>query len=333
MIITRTPFRISLFGGGTDHPIWFEKFGGRVVSLTIDKYCYISTRVLPPFFEHKYRVAYSQVETVRRVEDIQHPVVREAIRKYAPELRLEIHHDGDLPARSGIGSSSAFAVGMIHSLLALKGKGLSESELAKEAINLEREILKENVGWQDQIACAVGGINEIEFGPDNKWSLSPLRIDSRYLREFQSRMILVFSGVQRSSSDVSVGLLKDLDKKAVQMTKLMNLSRECRKILESEGDLDTIGEMLNDAWRLKKEVNPISSSIELDNLYERAMTAGALGGKVLGAGGGGFMLFWVKKEGRESFLRNMGQIVEIPFSVCFQGSKVIYEDSSQMEMP
>lgn len=330
MIITKTPYRISLFGGGSDHPKWFDRNGGKVISFSINKFCYITTRILPPFFEHRYRIAYSKIETVTHYSSIDHPVVRESIRLYLPEPGLEIHHDGDLPARSGIGSSSAFTVGMIHALLALRGNQPSGIELADSAIRMEQEILRENVGWQDQIACAVGGINEITFGTGKKWSISPIEIDCQYIKEIQSRMVLIFSGVQRISSEITSELLLGLDKKREAMQEVIQLATDCRKILDSRGDLDTIGEMLNYSWELKKQLNPSSSSIELDELYCRARSAGALGGKVLGAGGGGFMLFWVDKNGKELFLRNLGYVNEVPFEICFDGSSLIYQDNSQM---
>ena len=330
MIITRTPYRISLFGGGSDHPLWFRKNGGSVLSFAINKYCYITTRILPPFFEHRYRIAYSKVEAVRDYELIEHPVVRESIKLYAPELGLEIHHDGDLPARSGIGSSSAFAVGMIRSILALKGKYLSNMDLANEAIILEHNILKENVGWQDQIACAVGGINKINFGPGDNWSLSKIDLDQNYIDQIQSRMILFFSGIQRISSDISSGLLLNLESKEKPIQEVMNLAVKCADLFQKRGDLDEIGEMLDYSWHLKKEMNPYSSTNELDYWYEKAKSAGALGGKVLGAGGGGFMLFWVGQNRRESFIRNMGSINEVPVQISNLGSSVIYQDRSQI---
>jgi len=329
MIITRTPFRISLFGGGTDHPIWFEKNGGLVVSFAINKFCYISTRTLPPFFEHKYRVAYSQVETVKSIERIRHPVVRECILKYAKDCYLEIHHDGDLPARSGIGSSSAFVVGMIQSLLALRRESVSRSALADFAIEMEREVLKENVGWQDQIACSIGGINRIEFSSGGNWQAVPIRMKPCDELDLTSRMVLIFTGVHRFSTDVTLGLIKNLERKASSesMLRMMNLASECHSILSSSGDLDLIGEMLDESWKLKKSLNPLTSNDLLDTWYDKGRKAGALGGKILGAGGGGFFLYWVKEGEREKFLRNMGNVTAIPIKICHDGASVIYRGS------
>ena len=326
MIITRTPFRISLFGGGTDHPMWFEQNGGRVVSFAIDKYCYISTRTLPPFFDHKFRVAYSQVETVKNVESIRHPVVRECIIKYAKDLFLEIHHDGDLPARSGIGSSSAFVVGMINSLLIMQGQSISRSSLADLAIEMEHDILKENVGWQDQIACAIGGINRIEFGANGNWQATPIRMNTDVERDLTSRMVLVFTGVDRNSTDITIGLLKNLNSSDLSkpMQRVMDMALECHSILSSSGNFDLIGEMLDESWALKKKLNPLASNNLLDSWYQKGKSAGALGGKVLGAGGGGFFLYWIKKGTREQFLQRMGKVTEVPINICHEGATVVY---------
>jgi len=326
MIITRTPFRISLFGGGTDHPIWFKKNGGLVVSFAIDKFCYITTRTLPPFFEHKYRVAYSQVETVKSIEEIRHPVVRECILRYAKDCYLEIHHDGDLPARSGIGSSSAFVVGMIQSLLALRRQSVSRSALADFAIEMEQEVLKENVGWQDQIACSIGGINRIEFNSDGNWQAMPIKMKPYDELDLSSRMVLIFTGVHRNSTDVTLRLLQNLERKVSNesMRRMMTLASECHSILSSSGDLDLIGEMLDESWNLKTLLNPLSTNDLLDTWYKRGKKAGALGGKILGAGGGGFFLYWIKKGEREEFLSRMGTVTAVPIKICHDGTSIIY---------
>lgn len=330
MIITRTPFRISLFGGGSDHPIWFDRNGGRVLSFAINRYCYLTTRILPPFFEHKYRIAYSSVETVKTIEEIRHPVVRECILKYAPMYSLEVHHDGDLPARSGIGSSSAFVVGMIHSLLALQHQPISRVALADLAIQMEHEILRENVGWQDQIACAVGGINLIEFGPGKNWQFMPIRLSTSFEEELVSRMVLIFTGVSRNSTDVTAGLLDNLESMDLSkpMHRIMDLATECHSILNSSGDLDLIGDMLDESWQLKRALNNHTTNSILNHWYEKGKRAGALGGKVLGAGGGGFILFWVKKGEREEFLRKMGAVTSVPVRICHDGASVIHRGTS-----
>ena len=323
MIITKTPYRISLFGGGTDHPSWYKKHGGEVISFAIDKYCYISTRILPPFFDHKYRIAYSKVETVNDFKKILHPVVREAIRKFSPNLSLEIHHDGDLPARTGIGSSSAFTVGLINSLLLLQDKLISSRELANEAIELEQIDLMENVGSQDQIACTLGGMNYIKFGGNLDWEATPIALNSDFQESITDRIVMIYTGITRISSDIQANLLIDLEKKLTTMQRTVELTRECRKIFEEEGDLDLIGEMLVESWSLKREMNNLAITPALDDVWEKAKSAGALGGKVLGAGGGGFCMYWVKEDGREEFLNNFKLGTYVPVQISKTGSECI----------
>jgi len=323
VIITKTPYRISLFGGGTDHPSWYKKHGGEVISFAIDKYCYISTRILPPFFDHKYRIAYSKVETVNDFKKILHPVVREAIRKFSPNLSLEIHHDGDLPARTGIGSSSAFTVGLINSLLILQDKLISSRELANEAIELEQIDLMENVGSQDQIACTLGGMNYIEFGGNLNWEATPIALSSDFQESITNRIVMIYTGITRMSSDIQANLLIDLDKKLTTMQRTAELTRECRKIFEEEGDLDLIGDMLAESWLLKRKMNNLAITTALDDVWDKAKLAGALGGKVLGAGGGGFCMFWVKEDGREEFLNNFNLGTYVPVQISKTGSECI----------
>ena len=323
MIITKTPYRISLFGGGTDHPAWYRENGGEVISFAIDKYCYLTTRVLPPFFDHKYRIAYSKVETTNTIAEIQHPAVRGALQKYCPDLSLEIHHDGDLPARSGVGSSSAFAVGLIHSLSILLKKEISKEELANEAIHLEQVELNENVGSQDQIACAVGGLNYIKFGGQKEWVHEPISISNLKKLELESRMILIYTGVHRSSSDVQANLLIDLNKKTKTMQRTIELARECKEVLLSNTNLDEIGEMLVESWSLKKAMNSNAITPALEEIWVKSQRAGALGGKVLGAGGGGFCMFWVKEDGQEEFLERFDFGTHVPVQISNEGSTCI----------
>lgn len=323
MIITKTPYRISLFGGGTDHPVWYKENGGEVISFAIDKYCYLSARVLPPFFDHKYRIAYSKVEMTKTIDEIEHPAVRGALRKYCPDLNLEIHHDGDLPARSGVGSSSAFAVGIIHSLSLLQKRQLSNIELANEAIYLEQVELNENVGSQDQVACAVGGINYIIFGGKSNWVHEPLIISEAKKREIEERTVLIYTGVHRSSSDVQANLLVNLDKKRNTMFRTIELARESKDVLTKELDLDLIGEMLVESWSLKKAMNSRAITPALEEIWSNSKRAGALGGKVLGAGGGGFCIFWVKQGMREDFLRKFNFGTHVPIKISNEGSTCV----------
>jgi D-glycero-alpha-D-manno-heptose-7-phosphate kinase len=323
MIITKTPFRVSLFGGGTDYPHWYKQHGGEVVSFTIDKYCYLTTRVLPPFFDHKFRIAYSVVETLKSFDEIKHPAVREAIRKYCPTLFLEIHHDGDLPARSGVGSSSAFAVGLIHSLKLLTQQTVTAEELANEAIELEQNILQENVGSQDQVACALGGLNHIIFDPDTGWTANKIMMSDAYKNEMEDRMVLVYTGVNRISSDIQAHLFTNLKTKISTLNRTGLLARKCQEILAREGDLDVIGEMLAESWELKRAMNSYAITHELDDLWDRARKAGALGGKVLGAGGGGFCLFWVGKNAKIDFLQKFNSGTYVPAKIVNDGSTCI----------
>lgn len=320
MIITRTPYRVSMFGGGTDHPKWFSQNGGSVVSFSIDKYSYITLRELPEFFSHKFRVAYSKVETTDYAEQILHPAIREAFIKYANKFKLELHHHGDLPARSGVGSSSAFAVGLIKSLYAINGKEIDNYSLAEEAINFEQRDLHETVGSQDQIACALGGINYIKFDSNSMWKVQGINLDSKYLKDIESRIVLIYSGIPRFSSDISKGLLDNLETKSKLMNRTKVLADEFNELLVTKGDLDLVSEMLKEGWSIKKNLNPFSITPELDNFYKSALLKGARAGKILGAGGGGFFLFWVDPEDRESFIEKMYPLVYVPVSISFEGS-------------
>lgn len=320
MIITRTPYRISLFGGGTDHPKWYELNRGLVISFAIDKFCYINVRELPPFFKHKFRISYSKVELTSDIDQILHPAVREGIRAFAPTLSLELHHHGDLPSQSGVGSSSAFAVGLIHSLRALQNASVEKMELAASAIHLEQNLLKENVGSQDQIACAVGGLNRIDFGLGDNWNLTSIEMNPKYLEEFESNMVLLYSGVSRLSSDVSSTLVHQLEEKTSYMKDTYALAESCYEILKFEKDLSLIGPMLLESWDLKRSLNSQAVTPELDSMLEKALRAGATGGKILGAGGGGFCLFWVEPERHQRFLDIMKPYIHVPFKISFEGS-------------
>lgn len=326
MIVTRTPFRLSLFGGGTDFPLWYLKNGGAVLSFTIDKYCYISTRVLPPFFPHKYRVIYSKMEMTTTLDEIKHPAVREAIRAFYPYDRgLEIHHDGDLPARSGVGSSSAFAVGLIHALRMLAGQtGIKRSELAFQAIQLEQEILKENVGSQDQIACALGGINFITFGSENEnWIAKGVNISEERCEELEERMVLVYSGIERMSSQISLGLIQNIFKKESALSRTMDLAKYGYEVLAQNSNLDQFGEMLDESWFIKKATNPLAVNPQLEDLREFALQCGASAIKILGAGGGGFILCWLPSGVRQYFISKFNRGLVVPFKVNYEGSSSI----------
>ena len=323
MIITRTPYRVSLFGGGSDFPDWYLNNLGKVISFTIDKYCYISARELPPFFEHDYRISYSKVETTKKLDEIKHPAFREIIRKYGRDRKYEIHHHGDLPAKSGVGSSSAFAVGLINAMSKFEEIELTQMQIANAAIEMEQKILREIVGSQDQIACAVGGLNEISFGPGAKWFNRTITLPDKTIREIENSAVLIFSGIQRVSSKISEHLLVNLENSTKYLERNVELVDECIKILESGNNLVEIGNLLNESWKIKRTINPMSTNGFIDNFFNKALKCGAVGGKILGAGGGGFSLFWVDPINRERFLRDFVLGVEVPFRVDFQGTTCV----------
>jgi D-glycero-alpha-D-manno-heptose-7-phosphate kinase len=311
-----------MFGGGSDHPAWFNTNEGCVISFAIDKYCYISLRELPPYFKHSYRVVYSKVETVESVEQIVHPAVREAFKKFGSGLKFELQHHGDLPAQSGVGSSSAFAVGLINALKIIKNEILKPAELANEAIHFEQIDLKETVGYQDQIACAIGGMNFIEFGYSS-WQNQPILMSKRFTECFEASIVLVYSGISRISSDISRTLVENMPNVEKLMIRNVELAKEYNKLILSEGDLSITGEMLKESWKIKKQLNPSSITSRLEEFYELGLISGADGAKILGAGGGGFFLFWVAQDRREEFNHKMSNFIRVPVKISKTGSRII----------
>ncbi|MDD5489586.1 MAG: kinase [Candidatus Moranbacteria bacterium] len=324
MIIIRTPFRISFFGGGTDYPAWFKNNGGAVLSTSINKYCYITCRYLPPFFEHKHRIIWSKIESVKEIDEIEHPVVNAAFKIFNIKEGIEIHHDGDLPARTGLGSSSSFAVGIIHALHALQGKIISKRQLALEAIELEQEILKENVGCQDQAIAAFGGFNKIEFGGPQKITVNPILLAPERLELFQSHLMLFFTGLSRYASEIAAEQIKNTSNKTIELSALKGMVDEAIKILNGTGSLDDFGKLLDESWRIKKTLSSQISNPRIDEIYAAAKEAGALGGKLLGAGGGGFMLFFVKPELQPKVREKLKDLLYVPFKFENAGSQIIY---------
>lgn len=324
MIITRTPFRISFFGGGTDYPVWFENNGGAVLSTSINKYCYITCRYLPPFFEHKHRIIWSKIESVKEIEEIQHPAVNAALKFFNIQEGLEIHHDGDLPARTGLGSSSSFSVGLLHALHALKGKIISKRQLALEAIHLEQELLKENVGCQDQVITAFGGLNRIEFGGPQKITVNPISLNSERLNSFQDHLMLFFTGLSRYASEIAAEQIKNTSNKTAELTTMKGMVDEAIKILNGNGPLDDFGKLLDKSWKIKKTLSSQISNDHVDKIYDAALEAGALGGKLLGAGGGGFILFFVKPELQPKVREKLKNLLYVPFKFENLGSQIIY---------
>jgi D-glycero-alpha-D-manno-heptose-7-phosphate kinase len=324
MIISRTPFRISFFGGGTDYPAWYRQHGGAVLGGTIDKYCYLTCRYLPPFFEHRIRVIYSRIENCQTIDEIEHPAVREALRFMNITRGVEIHHDGDLPARSGMGSSSSFTVGLLHALHVLRGEVVSRHQLALEGIRMEQEILKETVGSQDQVFAAYGGVNTIHFLPSGDISVRPITVSRARLDELNDHLMLVFTGIQRISSTVAQTYIPDLDVRRRQLRLLMNLVEEAGDVLAGKGAIKAFGELLHEAWMEKRSMGGQVSNQAIDEIYEEARAAGAVGGKLLGAGGGGFIVLFVPPERQANVRARLQRLIHVPFRFEFSGSQIIF---------
>jgi D-glycero-alpha-D-manno-heptose-7-phosphate kinase len=324
MIITRTPFRVSFFGGGTDYPPWFRKYGGSVLATTIDKYCYISCRHLPPFFEHKHRIVYSVIESVRAIDEIQHPAVREVLRWAGIDRGLEIHHDGDLPARSGLGSSSAFTVGLVKALAGLDGRIICKEKLAADAIHIEQNIIKENVGSQDQISAAYGGLNKIVFNPNDSFDVEPIILDLKRKVALESHLMLFFTGLSRIASEVAESKIANLNNREVELNRMHQMVDDAIGILQDQdAPIEDFGYLLDQSWNLKRSLSEKVSNQEIDSLYAKAMRAGAIGGKLLGAGGGGFLLLFVKPELQEKVKSALANLVHVPFKFENSGSRVV----------
>ena len=294
MIITKTPYRISFFGGGSDYPQWYKKFGGSVLSTTIDKFIYISCRQLPPFFDHKYRVVWSKIENVKKIEQIQHLTVKKLLQLNKIKSGLEIHYDGDLPARSGMGSSSSFSVGLMSAFLKFQKKNISRMNLAKQTINFEQKIMKEVVGSQDQVAASVGGFNKIKFLKNEKIVVK--KIISNNLIKLNSNLLLLYTGIQRNAASIANNYVYKLsNKKEKNIRNIIKKVDLGEKIIQS-GNLDDFGILLNEMWLEKKNLSNLVSNNKIDELYNTCMENGAIGGKLLGAGGGGFMLIYIKDK-------------------------------------
>lgn len=321
MIITRTPFRMSFFGGGTDMPEFFNEYGGSVISTTFDKYCYVTARHLPPFFDYSNELVYSRIERVKNPSEINHPAVRNAMAMLDMQ-EMRISYEADLPARSGLGTSSSFAVGMLNAFHCMKGTYASKERLAKEAIELERDLCAEVGGWQDQIAAAYGGLNRIDFN-DNHFTVRPIVISPERKLKLESNLMLFFTGFTRFSSDMQKNN-RIVDKTALlkEMLALVDVAENV--LTDKSKNLDEFGRLLDTTWKLKVGTGSQVSTGPIDVLYERAMKAGALGGKLLGAGGGGFLVFYVEPDAQESVREALIDLLYIPF--CFEGdgATVVY---------
>lgn len=325
MIISKTPYRISLFGGGTDYPSWYQNYGGQVISTTIDKYIYISLRILPSFFKHKYRIVYSKTENVKKISDIKHPAVREALKFFKIKDGLEIHYDGDLPARSGMGSSSAFVVGLFNVLNSFLKKNYTKKKLSLDSIDFEHKVLNETVGSQDQIAASYGGFNLITFAKDNSFQVSNISKNISYIKKLNENLVLVYTGIVRTANDIAktyANKLSSFNNKKIMQSILQNV--EDAKILIENKRLDDIGRLLHESWMRKKDLSAQVTNDKINFIYNLGMKYGALGGKLLGAGGGGFFLFYVPLEKRSYFLKKINKFLYIPFKFSNNGSQIIF---------
>jgi len=345
MIISRTPFRVSFFGGGTDYQGWYNKNNGAVLGTTIDKYCYITCRYLPPFFNHKSRIIYSQMEHVKKISEIDHPSVREVMKYLKISKGIEVHHDGDLPARTGLGSSSSFTVGLLNALYALKGEIPTKEKLAKEAIYIEQEKCHENVGCQDQMLAAYGGFNFIEFGGPNHLQVRKMTLSKERMDNLQDHVMMFFTGFHRApksgstkftdhsgdkkeltrttSSDIVSEQIKNIPKKEKQLAQMYDMVFEAMNIL-NKGDIKKFGSLLHESWMIKKSLSNKISNKSIDNIYETARSAGALGGKILGAGGGGFVVFFAEPSKQKKIREKLKNLLEIPVKFENQGSQIIF---------
>lgn len=324
MIITRTPFRMSFFGGGTDLESYFKKNGGAVISSTFDKYCYVTVRHLPRFFEYSTELSYSKTERVNDVSKIEHPAIRNAM-KMLDMHEIRLTYEADLPARSGLGTSSSFAVGMLNAFHALKGQYSSKKQLADEAIYLERELCAEAGGWQDQIAAAYGGFNRIDFTKDGSYDVRPIIIHPERKNKLNDNLLMFFTGFTRFSSDIQkTNASSKIDKTAL-LSKMYSLVNDAEHILTNkQSDLDDFGILLDETWKLKRNIGSAVSTDKIDILYNKGIKAGALGGKLLGAGGGGFLVFYVPQNNQEKVMRVMKDLLFIPFKFEDGGAQIIH---------
>lgn len=323
MIISRTPYRISFFGGGTDYHSWYQQHGAAVLASSINHYCYLQCRLLPPFFNHKSRIVWSKIEEVIEHKDIAHPAVRAILEYLKITQGVEITHQGDLPARSGLGSSSAFTVGLLNAMYALMGMISSKRELACEAIHIERDILKENVGVQDQIETAFGGLNKIIIHPNGHFDVTPVIASTARIHELQDHLLLFFTGVSRTASDIAGEKIQSIPQKKSQLSEMYKMVDIAEEILTSNKDIRLFGELLHESWMLKRQLTSKVSPEFIDKIYDKARAAGAIGGKLLGAGGGGFMLFFVDPENKQKVCAALQDLLLVPFDFEMNGSQII----------
>jgi D-glycero-alpha-D-manno-heptose-7-phosphate kinase len=325
MIITRTPFRISFLGGGTDYPAYFREHGGMVLSTTINKYCYVTTRWLPPFFDHKFRIRYTRREEVNTVNEIQHPSVRECLRHLDIRDGIEMVHTSDIPAMSGIGSSSAFTVGFLHSLYALKGRMPTKRMLAQDAIRVEQEMIGESVGSQDQVAAAFGGLNCITFSGVDGPFVQPLLLNPERRIRLQNSLLLCFTGYSRLASNIACEQIRTTRDRLGELRLMRELADQALSLLgDPEGAIDDFGRLLGESWKIKRSLTTLVTTPEIDQIYNAAIHAGALGGKLCGAGGGGFMLLYAPPEIQSKVREALKNLLFVPFRFEALGSHIAF---------
>lgn len=328
MIISRTPFRVSFFGGGTDYPAWYQEHGGAVLSCSINRYCYVAARFRPPFFPEKHRVVWSQIELADHANTLRHPSVRAVLPYLGITDGVEIQHFADLPARTGLGSSSAFTVGLLNALLNLQGHEPGAAQLADQAIHVEQTLLAETVGIQDQIQTAHGGFNYVQIARDGTYSLKPILMTGPRWNALHSYMLLFFTGIARTASGVAAAQVQNIAAGARdrELRNMSAMAARAAEILTNGGELTEFGLMLHSAWMLKRGLSEAISTPQIDAMYEAAIKAGAMGGKLLGAGGGGFMLIFSRPEFQPAVRGALAEYLEVPFRVEFHGSRVIYKN-------
>lgn len=330
MVITQTPFRMSFFGGGTDFPEFYKEYGGSVLSATFDKYCIVSLSHLPRFFEYSNMITYSKIERTKTVEEIDHPAVRNAM-KYLDMREIRMAYEADLPARSGLGTSSSFAVGMLNAFYALKGKHVDKKKLAEDAIYLERVLCKESGGVQDQIAASYGGLNRIDFSSDG-FVVNPVTIANERKKELNGNLMLFFTGFSRFSSSIAAIQETVTKDKTNELKEMHTLVDDAQNVLVSKTDINEFGRLLDYTWKLKRKITDKISNDSIDAVYQRAKNAGAIGGKLLGAGGGGFMLFYVEKDKQLCVRNALHELLYVPFEFESNGTRVMYYKAEDYEL-
>lgn len=325
MIISRTPLRVSFFGGGTDYPVWYKEHGGKVIAASINKYSYVICRYCPPFFDYNYCLRYRKREETKTIDEIKHPSIRECLRWISLSRGVEIQHNADLPAMSGLGSSSSFTVGLLNALYALKGQMATKKQLALEAIHVEQNLIGESVGSQDQTVTAYGGFNKVKFGGPKEIMVEPITIGLDKLRALESRLLLFFVGFPRVASEIAKKQIEDTPRKTAELNTMLDIADEALNILKRGTErIDDFGRLLHDQWLVKRSLTSLISNPLIDQVYEAGRKCGALGGKLLGAGGGGFFLFYARPEDHPRIREKLKSLLYVPFSFDYTGTQIIY---------